>query len=307
MTFETIRYEPPADGVARIILARPEVRNAQNKQMLYEINDAFDTAARDDRVKVVILSADGPHFSSGHDLTDIDPHNDHRPVGCWGGFDLPGAEGWMAMEEELYLGLCWRWRNFPKPTIAQVHGKVIAGGLMLVWICDLVVAADDTEFSDPVVAFGVNGHEFFVHPWEVGPRKAKEMLFTGEPISAATALTLGMANHVVPRDELARFTHHLARQIATRPTMGLKLAKQAVNQALDAQGQWSAVQAAFSLHELGHSHNMQLYGAPLHPDGAAVIRQRRAPVVVSSAEGDVGSPDGRARGLRLSGSVPSAG
>ncbi len=197
-----------------------------------------------------------------------------EPVGCWGGYNLPGAEGFMAIEEEIYLGLCWRWRNFPKPTIAAVQGKVIAGGLMLVWVCDLIVAADDAEFSDPVVAFGLNGHEYFVHPWEVGARQAKEMLFTGDAISAAQAFQLGMVNHVVPAAELDGSTRSLAERIACRPTMGLKLAKQAVNQTLDAQGQWAAIQAAFSLHELGHSHNMQVHKLPIDPEGAAVIRRQ---------------------------------
>lgn len=274
MSFTTIRYEEIGSGVVRIVLARPETRNAQDKRMLYELNDAFDLAAQADSVRVVVLAADGPHFSSGHDLRDATKMRDFTPVGCWGGYKLPGAEGFMAIEEEIYLGLCWRWRNFPKPTIASVQGKVIAGGLMLVWVCDLIVAADDAEFSDPVVAFGLNGHEFFVHPWEVGARRAKEMLFTGEAISAAEAHQLGMVNHVVPAAELQQFTQSLAERIAGRPTMGVKLAKQAVNQALDAQGQWAAIQAAFSLHELGHSHNMQVHGLPIDPDGVAIIREQ---------------------------------
>jgi enoyl-CoA hydratase len=279
MEFTAIRYEQPAPGVARIVLARPEVRNAQDKRLLYEVNDAFDLAAQDDQVKVVILAADGPHFSAGHDLRDFAAGSAPRlldgrpPVGCWGGFELPGIEGWMAMEEEIFLGLCWRWRNFPKPTIAEVQGKAIAGGLMLVWVCDLIVAASDAQFSDPVVAFGVNGHEFFVHPWEVGPRRAKEMLFTGDPVTADEARQLGMVNHVVERDQLASFTLDLAERIARQPSIGLKLAKQAVNQALDAQGQWTAVQAAFSLHEIGHAHNFALHGQPVDPNGAKSIRE----------------------------------
>ena len=154
MSFTRIRYEGPQAGVARIVLARPDTRNAQDKHLLYELNDAFDRAAHDNDVRVVVLAADGPHFSSGHDLRDTSKMREFTPVSCWGGYDLPGAEGFMAIEEEIYLGLCWRWRNFPKPTIAEVQGKVIAGGLMLVWVCDLIVAADDAEFSDPVVAFG---------------------------------------------------------------------------------------------------------------------------------------------------------
>lgn len=284
MTYEFIRYEGPDAGVARIVLARPETRNAQNKQVLYELNAAFDRAGQDNDVRVVILAADGPHFSSGHDLKDTADLDDYRTVTCWGGFNLPGAEGWMAREEEVYLGLCWRWRNFPKPTIAEVQGKVVAGGLMLVWVCDLVVASDDAEFSDPTVAFGLNGHEFFTHAWELGARKAKEILFTGDAISAEEARQVGMVNHVVARSELERFTLRLAERITTRPTMGLKLAKQAVNQTLDAQGQWTALQAAFSLHELGHSHNQQVFGSHVHPDGARTIREEaRAQLARSSA------------------------
>lgn len=244
------------------------------------LDETLDGGVEDDEVKVVILSADGPHFSAGHDLREFAVTSGdrrgrldgHRPVGCWGGFDLPGIEGWMAMEEETFLGLCWRWRNLPKPTIAQVQGRAIAGGLMLVWVCDLIVAATDAEFSDPVVAFGVNGHEFFVHPWEVGPRRAKEMLFTGDAITAEDARRLGMVNHVVDAGRLSQFTLGLAERIARQPSMGLKLAKQSVNQALDAQGQWTALQSALSLHEIGHAHNMALYDLPVHPDGAKLIR-----------------------------------
>lgn len=266
-TQDGVRYEKVEAGVVRIVLDRPETRNAQDKAMLYALNAAFDAAAADDEVKVVVLAADGPHFSSGHDLRDAGSPITHQPVSCWGGFELPGAEGWLAVEEEIYLGLCWRWRNFPKPTIASVQGKAIAGALMLVWVCDLVVASEDAQFSDPVVAFGVGGVEFFAHPWELGARKAKEMLFTGAPVTAADAHRLGMVNHVVPRPELEGFTTDLARRIAAQPSMGLKLAKQAVNQALDAQGQWTALQAAFGLHHLAHSHNMQRFGSLLDPAG----------------------------------------
>jgi enoyl-CoA hydratase len=271
--FRTIRYESAAPGVARVVLARAEARNAQDRLMTYELNAAFDRAAQDDAVKVVILAADGPHFSSGHDLRDRASLDQFETVGTWGGFGLPGAEGHMAVEHEIYLGMCWRWRNLPKPTIAQVHGKTIAGGLMLVWVCDLVVASDDATFSDPVVAFGVNGVEYFAHPWEVGVRKAKEMLFTGAAIGAREAQTLGMVNHVVPRAELDEFTLELAMKIATRPSMGLKLAKQSVNQAQDAQGFWTALQAAMSLQQLGHSHNREVHGLAVDPSGAETIRR----------------------------------
>ena len=261
---DSVRYEGPTNGVARIVLDRADARNAQDKAMLYELNDAFDRAAQDNEVKVIVLAAEGPHFSSGHDLRDGSTMDEFKPVSNWGGFDLPGSEGYMAIEQEIYLGLCWRWRNLPKPTIAEVQGKVIAGGLMLVWVCDLIVAADDAAFSDPVVAFGVNGVEYFAHPWEVGVRKAKEMLFTGEAISAAEAMQLGMVNHVVPAIELKDRTRQMAEHIAKRPSMGLKLAKQSVNQ----------MQDAMSLQQLGHANNHQVHGMGIDPAGAAIIRDQ---------------------------------
>jgi len=272
--WEHVRYEDPSEGVARIVLAREDARNAQGKRMTYELNAAFDRASADDSVRCIVLAADGPHFSSGHDLRDKDPVEAFRTIGGWGGFSLPGAEGHMALEEEIYLGMCWRWRNLPKPTIAEVQGKVIAGGLMLMWVCDLVIASEEAQFSDPVVAFGVNGVEYFAHPWELGVRKAKEMLFTGEAISAEEGKSLGMINHVVARDELPGFTLELASKIAARPSMGLKLAKQSVNQSQDAQGFWPALQAAMSLQQLGHSHNQQVHGMLVDPAGVKIIRDQ---------------------------------
>ena len=277
-TVDGVRFEQPAEGVARIVLARPEARNAQDKPMLYALNAAFDRAAHDDDVRVIILAGDGPHFSSGHDLRDRSEISDFEPVGTWGGTGRPGIEGYMASEHEIYLGLCWRWRNLPKPTIAQVQGKVIAGGLMLAWVCDLIVAAEDAEFSDPVVAFGVNGGEYFAHPWEVGARKAKEMLFTGEPLTAAEAKQLGMVNRVVPLERLESYTLEMACHVAARPSMGLKLAKQSVNQMQDAQGLWPSLQAAMSLHQLGHSNDWQVHGVGIDPSGVEIIRkQAKAP------------------------------
>lgn len=270
--FSRITYEV-SEGVARIALNRVEVRNAQDKAMLYELNDAFDLASRDDEVKVIVLAANGPHFSSGHDLADRTDVTEFSQVSNWGGYDKPGAEGRQALEEEIYLGLCWRWRNLPKPTIAEVQGKVIAGGLMLVWVCDLIVAAEDTTFSDPVVAFGVNGVEYFAHPWEFGARKAKELLFTGGRMTAQEALSCGMVNHVVARADLTTFTSDLAARIAQRPSMGLRLAKQSVNQALDAQGFYTALQAAMSLQQLGHANNEIVYGRAVDPAGAEVIKR----------------------------------
>ena len=198
-----------------------------------------------------------------------------------GGYRRPGQEGHMAMEQEVFIGFCWRWRNMPKPTIAQVQGKAIAGGLMLVWPFDLIVASEDAQFSDPVIAFGVNGHEYFVHAWEVGHRKAKEMLFTGDAISAQEGKELGMVNHVVPNAELDDFTLDLAKRIAKQPPFGLKLAKLAVNQSLDAQGMYNAIHSAFGLHHLGHANSRILYEMGVDPTGAEKIEKEAREQIAS--------------------------
>ncbi len=277
-TFETVLYEIPAPGVARITQNRPHVRNAQDYQLTYDLNAAFDEAAADESVKVIILAGAGPHFSAGHDLRGGSrPLAEFPTVGTWREFAKKGAEGYMAVEEEIYLGMCRRWRNIPKPTIAQVQGKCIAGGLMLAWVCDLIVASDDAQFADPVVQMGVCGVEYFAHPWELGARKAKEMLFTADWVSAQDAYRLGMVNHVVPREELESFTLALAEKIAQKPSFALKLAKEAVNQTLEAQGQWQAMLAVFNLHQLAHSHNQELFGMRIDPSGipGAVRRDER--------------------------------
>ncbi len=271
-TWEHIRYEQPSERVARIVLARAQTANAQDYQMLSELNQAFDRAARDESVRVIILAADGNHFSSGHDLRAGTDMSDIDPIGTWCCFDSEGAEGYMATEAEMYVGLCWRWRNIPKPTIAQVQGKVIAGGLMLVWPMDLVVCSEDATFSDPVVAFGVNGHEYFTHPYEAGARLAKEMLFTGRAITSHEALQHGMVNQVVPRDELESAALAMAEHIARRPMIGLTLAKQSVNNSLDAMGMYTAIQSAFGLHHVGHNHNLRLFDSLVDPAGLQVIR-----------------------------------
>jgi enoyl-CoA hydratase len=272
LTYETITYEIAAPGVARIMLDRPDVANAQDMKMLYELTDAFDVAVADEEVKVIILGANGKHFSSGHDLKDRAKFSQFDIVGPIGGFNQPGAHGLMAREEEIYLGFCQRWRAVPKPTIAQVQGKVIAGGLMLVWPCDLVVASTDAQFSDPVVAFGVNGVEYFAHAFELGPRRAKELLFTGEAMGADEAKACGMVNRVVPREDLEAETMALATRIASRPAMGLKLAKMSVNQSVDAMGFPVALQSAFGLQHVGHANNQWVHGMVIDPTGAEVIR-----------------------------------
>jgi len=268
--FETILYETPVQHVARIVLNRPETRNSQDTKLLYELNDAFNVAARDDNIKVIILAANGPHFSSGHDLREQNPYqkmSDYDTVGTWCGFTCAGAEAQMAREKEIYVGFCERWRNIPKPTIATVQGKCVAGGLMLIWPCDIIIASEDAEFVDPTVSFGVDGVEFFAHPWELGPRKAKEFLFTSDWISAAEAHRIGMVNQVVPREKLQEAALTMAQKITKKSLFALKLTKEAVNAAEDAQGRVGAMQTSFALHQLAHTHNLKVYGMLIDPTG----------------------------------------
>jgi enoyl-CoA hydratase len=269
-SFATIQYESPAPHVARIVLNRPETRNAQDTRMLYELNDAFDAAAQDDAIKVIVLAANGPHFSAGHDLREQNTYEamrEFRTVGTWCGFTCAGAEAQMAREREIYLGFCERWRNIPKPTIAAVQGKCVAGGLMLIWPCDIIIASHDAEFCDPVVSFGIGGVEFFAHPWELGPRKAKELLFTSDWLSADEARQLGMVNKIVAREQLAEAALAMAQTIAKKSLFALKLTKEAVNAAQDAQGRAQAMHTSFALHQLAHTHWLKLHGMLIDPSG----------------------------------------
>lgn len=267
---ETVSYrvdDPGERGVAVISLNRVDKRNAQNNRMTYELNACFDDAARRSDVKVIVLRAEGPHFSSGHDLRDRSDPTDFDAVFPQSGFTGEGQEQMMAHEEEVYFNMCWRWRNLPKPVIAAAQGKTIAGGLMLLWVADIIIAADDATFSDPVVAFGVNGVEYFAHPWEMGARKAKEILFTGDSLTAHEAHALGMVNKVVPVESLESETMEMSRRIAARPGFALKLAKESVNQAQESQGLYEALRAAFSLQQLGHANNRLRFGKPIDPSG----------------------------------------
>ena len=265
-----ILYEIPEEGVAKITLNRPDTANAQDTRFLYQLNEAFDRAAHDEEIRVIVLAANGKHFSSGHDLAEQNSYEnmaEFRTVGTICGFTCAGAERQMSREEEIYIGFSERWRNIPKPTIAAVQGKCIAGGLMLVWPCDLIIASEDAIFSDPTVSFGVGGVEYFHHFWEVGARKAKEMLFTSEGLSAQDAYGLGMVNQVVKRECLEASTLEMARKIKSKSRFALKLTKKAINAAQDAQGREVAMQNAFHLHQIAHTHWLKLHDLLIDPTG----------------------------------------
>jgi enoyl-CoA hydratase len=260
MPDEVVRYEREGP-VATVTMNRPEYRNAQNSAMTYALDTAFARAVDDDEVKVIVLAGAGEHFSAGHDIgtpgRDVDTTFQRRAVLWWDHVGKPGGDQRYAREMEVYLGMCRRWREIPKPTIAMVQGACIAGGLMLAWVCDLIVAAEDAFFADPVVRMGIPGVEYFAHPWMLGPRAAKEILFTGDRFDARRARELGMVNRVVPRSDLVAETGVIAERIARMPRFGLALAKRAVNQAEDQMGLRTGMDSVFGLHHVAHAHNAE--------------------------------------------------
>ncbi|MFF9197921.1 enoyl-CoA hydratase [Streptomyces sp. NPDC014779] len=266
MSDDPVLYERRGP-VAHVTMNRPRYRNAQNSAMTYALDTAFYRAAEDPEVKVVVLAGAGEHFSAGHDIgtPERDAHLPfQRRAGLWWDHsERPGAESRFARESEVYLGMCRRWRELPKPVIASVQGACVAGGLMLAWICDLIVASEDAFFADPVVRMGIPGVEYFAHPWVLPPRIAKELLYTGDRMPAGRAYDLGMVNRVVPRHELGPATGALALRIAGMPQFGLALTKRAVNQAEDLQGLHTGLDSVFGLHHLAHAHNAETAADPL--------------------------------------------
>lgn len=248
-----------ARAVATLTMNRPRYSNAQNSQMTYALDAALRRAAGDDEVKVIVLRGAGSHFSGGHDIgtpgRDVAKSWPDRKTLWYDHANKPGAEYFYAREQEVYLGMCRRWRDLPKPTIAMVQGACIAGGLMLAWVCDLIIASEEAFFADPVVRMGIPGVEYFAHPFELHPRIAKEFLFLGERMPAQRAYQMGMVNKVVPREQLEAETYAIAERIATMPRLGLALTKQAVNHIEDLQGKRTGMDAVFHMHHFAHAHN----------------------------------------------------
>jgi enoyl-CoA hydratase len=256
-----VQYEQRG-AIAVVTMNRPEYRNAQNSAMTYALDAAFTRAVEDDSVSVIVLAGAGEHFSAGHDIgtpeRDVDQSFERKSVLWWDHVGKEGGDLRYAREMEVYLGMCRRWREMPKPTIAMVQGACIAGGLMLAWVCDLIVASEDAFFADPVVRMGIPGVEYFAHPWMLGPRAAKEVLFTGDRFDARRAQEWGMVSRVVPRADLEAETHRLAERIATMPQFGLALAKRAVNQSEDLMGMRAGMDSVFGLHHFAHAHNAEV-------------------------------------------------
>ncbi len=231
MTFKDVLYT--VDGpVGTIALNRPEYKNAQSYRMLDEIDAAFALAQKDEAVRVVVVRGSGGHFSSGHDLGTEDALDYRRALGA-----APGIATYDEFKKYNFDMLV-RWRNLPKPTIAMVEGYCIYAGWMLAACCDIVFSADDAQFLAGFV-------EYMSTPWDIGIRRAKELVFESRFIGAAEAREYGFVNHVWPAAELERETFAYARRVAENTPFALGFAKIQMNKAQDAQGFARALEDSF--------------------------------------------------------------
>jgi enoyl-CoA hydratase len=243
-----VRYT--VDGpVATILMNRPEVANAQDTDLIDGIDAALDLADGDDEVRVVVLAGAGKHFSSGHDLKALlapDAPDDWVRMR-----DTP--EGKFRHEAVMYFGRCQRLHDFRKPTIAAVQGSCVAAGLMLACMCDLIVAADTATFQNPVLRMTGAGVELLVEPWELGIRKAKEFLLTGDKLDAPEAWRLGLVNRVVPADALMDEVAALAARVALVPPATAQVVKDSINNVANLMGQQQSWKYHFMAHHWMHN------------------------------------------------------
>jgi enoyl-CoA hydratase len=235
--------------VATVTMNRPEVANAQDTALIDGIDAAFDRADADDDVHVVVLAGNGKHFSAGHDLKALVGGDD--PDEWVAMRDTP--EGKFRHEQVMYFDRCQRIYHFRKPTIAAVQGACVAAGLMLACMCDLIVASDDATFQNPVLRMTGAGVELLVEPWELGIRKAKEFLWTGEKLDAQEAWRLGLVNRVVPRAELAERVAELADRVALVPPATAQVVKDSLNNTATLMGKEQSWKYHFMAHHWMHN------------------------------------------------------
>ncbi len=248
-SYEKIEFDEPADGVVRIRMNRPEMRNAQDPEMLTELDQAFQEADRDDSANCIILGGIGKDFSSGHDLSH---ESDKRLNEAFWEKHAESIEEQMRVEHEYFYDHAMRIRDLDTPTIASVQGNCVLAGIMIADVCDLIVASDDARFVNPSLRHVGTGAELMTLPWSIGVRKTKELLWTGDPLYADDAKDLGLVNRVVPREDLADETLYLARRVALNPTVSLELTKKQLNFALDQMGQQATQEYHFGMHQIVH-------------------------------------------------------
>ena len=224
------------DNVASITTNRPEQYNAQSRKLLEALDEAFKEAGEDPKVHVIALFGAGKHFSAGHDLGSQAELADReqRPI-------QPGLRGKFDHSREQFVEKSMRWRNVPKPTIAGVQGYCIFGGWIVASAMDIIYAAESAMFL-------AANFQFFTVPWDIHPRKAKELLYESRFIDAQEAKELELVNKVVPDPELQEAVLDYATRIARNDPFQLRMMKMAVNQMQDAQGYQAHMSAAHLMH-----------------------------------------------------------
>jgi enoyl-CoA hydratase len=241
MEFESIRYSVQGH-VARITLNRPSRGNRLSFPLLRELDFAFTSSVDDPDVHVMVLDAEGRDFCLGREPEDPE----FQPLEL-------SVQDWLASEEKYYINHWRKWRDLPKPILAQVQGQARIGGVGLAEVCDLIYCSDDAEFIDDSITLGAPSGEYFGHPWDLGPRRTKELLFTGDALRAEEARQVGLVSGVFPRARLHEEVTAIAEKIATRDPFLLKLAKYSVNGHQDAQGFRVSQDQAYWMHMLSHA------------------------------------------------------
>ncbi len=231
MKYQHIRYRP--GKVAQVILNRPRYRNAQSRLMLEEMDDAFARSVADDEVRVIVLSGEGDHFSAGHDLGTPEELADQQARG----FPTEG-HGLYKRLREIYLENTMRWRNLQKPTIAMVQGYCIFGGWMIASAMDIIFASEDALFLP-------SHFQYFSTPWDIGPRKTKEVIFEHRFMTASEACALHFVNRVYPRDKLEEETLAYANRVAENDAFVVRSSKVSINHMMDTMGFTAELEAAF--------------------------------------------------------------
>jgi enoyl-CoA hydratase len=234
MEYGQIIYEPGT--VARVKLNRPRYRNCLSRVLLEELDDAFTQAVADDNVRAIVLSGEGDNFSSGHDLGTPEEMADRRERGYMA--DPKDSVARYMRMRDLYVEKSLRWRSLPKPMIAMVHGYCIFGACIVAASMDLIFASEDAMFLPTHV-------QYFSAPWDVGPRKAKELLFEHRFMTAREAYENHFVSRVYPRERLEEETLAYAGRVAENDPFRLRMTKFSINHMVDAMGYTTEVEAAY--------------------------------------------------------------
>jgi naphthoate synthase len=257
--YEDIRYELSGDGIAKITIDRPEVRNAFRPQTVVELSDAFERAREDTTVGAIILTGEGPlAFCSG---------GDQRVRGDTGYLSEPGEGGVGRFHvTDLHVQI----RRLPKPVVAMVAGYAVGGGHVLHVVCDLTIAADNARFGQtgPRVGSFDGGFGAGLLANLVGPKKAKEIWFLCRQYDAQQALEMGLVNTVVPLDRLEEETVGWCREMLALSPFALRLLKASFNAAEDGLA---------GVQQLAHDANLLFYASEEAREGREAYKEKRAP------------------------------